>query len=448
MSHKDYIKNLINLQDNTLEITDVDLVDEDNIKYFNISIVRNKQFLPKCCKYCGSISIISHGSTSRKIKYLPFANISSNIIYTQKRFLCKDCGKTFNDECSIVCKNGTISNAVKNSILEEFKSKQSSSDIATKNDVSITTANDLFINNTLENRKPLSYIICIDEFKASTIAGEYALIIGDPRTGDIIDILPSRRQDYIYYYFQKIPDSERFSVKYVVTDLFDSYRTIVRNLFWKSIHIADRFHWIRLATKAFDNLRINTMKMYKKIADENKNSDYNNYYEITKKYHKILIANKYKKEIWYFDQTVKVTQLKKNMSYQEIIEYIINFDKSIEEGYNLLQDLYKIAKQTPYNEAEQAILRWCDQVSNSEYKLKEFKSVVLTYKSWIKEITNSFLFDPVTKKRITNGFIEGKNNFCKVIKRVGFGYKNFDLFRARVLYISNNKKDKNNEKIK
>ena len=89
MSHKDYIKNLINLQDNTLEITDVDLVDEDNIKYFNISIVRNKQFLPKCCKYCGSISIISHGSTSRKIKYLPFANISSNIIYTQKRFLCK-----------------------------------------------------------------------------------------------------------------------------------------------------------------------------------------------------------------------------------------------------------------------------------------------------------------------------------------------------------------------
>ena len=196
MSHKDYIKNLINLQDNTLEITDVDLVDEDNIKYFNISIVRNKQFLPKCCKYCGSISIISHGSTSRKIKYLPFANISSNIIYTQKRFLCKDCGKTFNDECSIVCKNGTISNAVKNSILEEFK------------------------------------------------------------------------------------------------------------------------------------------------------------------------------------------------------------------------------------------------------------SVVLTYKSWIKEITNSFLFDPVTKKRITNRFIEGKNNFYKVIKRVGFGYKNFDLFRARVLYISNNKKDKNNEKIK
>lgn len=61
----------------------------------------------------------------------------------------------------------------------------------------------------------------------------------------------------------------------------------------------------------------------------------------------------------------------------------------------------------------------------------------------MNEIVNSFIFDPLTKSRITNGVIEGKNNFCKVIKRVRFCYKNFDLFRAKVIYISNNIKDKN-----
>lgn len=131
------------------------------------------------------------------------------------------------------------------------------------------------------------------------------------------------------------------------------------------------------------------------------------------------------------------------MSYQEIIEYIINFDKSLEEGYHLLQDLYKMAKFTSYYEAEKEILNWCEKAKNLESKLPEFRTVVLTYKSWIKEISNSFLFDPITKSRITNGFIEGKNNFCKVIKRVGFGYKNFDLFRAKVIHISNNLKDNN-----
>ena len=39
----------------------------------------------------------------------------------------------------------------------------------------------------------------------------------------------------------------------------------------------------------------------------------------------------------------------------------------------------------------------------------------------------------------SNGFTEGINNKIKVIKRIGFGYKNFKLFRARILYIFNKK---------
>ena len=38
-------------------------------------------------------------------------------------------------------------------------------------------------------------------------------------------------------------------------------------------------------------------------------------------------------------------------------------------------------------------------------------------------------------KRLSNGFIEGLNNKIKVIKRVGLGYKKFEFFRLRILYI-------------
>ena len=42
--------------------------------------------------------------------------------------------------------------------------------------------------------------------------------------------------------------------------------------------------------------------------------------------------------------------------------------------------------------------------------------------NWLPYIVNSFI-----DKRLSNGFTEGLNNKIKVIKRVGFGYKNFDF---------------------
>ncbi len=199
----------------------------------------------------------------------------------------------------------------------------------------------------------MTRIICIDEFKANTIAGKYALIIGDPESGEILDILESRLQDYIYHYFNTIDSSERLSVEYVVTDLSESYRTICRNLFGKSIHIADRLHWIKLTTKAFNKTRIKIMNLIlkAKIIDRDKIK----YSNIIKKYYKLLIANTHSKESWFFDQ-----QVHKNTygftTYQSVIEYCVNNDSELEEAYLLLQELYKIAKYSSFENARQNIL--------------------------------------------------------------------------------------------
>jgi transposase len=128
------------------------------------------------------------------------------------------------------------------------------------------------------------------------------------------------------------------------------------------------------------------------------------------------------------------------MNIQSAIEYCINKDSELEEAYHLLQELYKIARYSSFENAKQNILDWCDKVNNSEFNLEELKHVTLTYKSWINEIVNSFILDPITHKRLSNGFIEGKNNFCKTIKKIGFGYSDFDVFRYKI--ITTNKKAK------
>ena len=433
MAQKDYNTDIIDLQDKDLVIDSI--VTKDNIKTFKV--IKPKDKSNKCCNYCGSISIKVHGYHLRKIKFLDIGSYKSILEYKQRRFYCDDCHKTFNEDTSLVEKGSTISNQTKIKLLERVRTKSSFSDLSQELNISVTTAIKEFYDHIADYRCELTEVICIDEFRASTIAGEYALIIGDPISGKILDILPSRKQDYIYYYFQTLSVDERAKVKYIVTDLFESYRTICKILFWKSIHIADRFHWIRLTTEAFNKIRIRIMNSYLQLGKDEFKGSYNKYTmyaNVLKKYHKLFLANIYAKENWFFDQKQIASYIKKEMSFQEIIEYCINLDGDLEEGYVLLQELYKISKYSNFETAKKDILGWCEKIEKSKHKIPELVKVSITYKSWINQIVNSFIINPITKARMTNGFIEGKNNFCKVIKRIGFGFSNLDLFRAKILY--------------
>lgn len=59
--------------------------------------------------------------------------------------------------------------------------------------------------------------------------------------------------------------------------------------------------------------------------------------------------------------------------------------------------------------------------------LAEFKELLNTSANWREEILNYF------DCRITNGFVEGKNNRIKTMKRMAYGYRNMDNFWLRVL---------------
>lgn len=59
--------------------------------------------------------------------------------------------------------------------------------------------------------------------------------------------------------------------------------------------------------------------------------------------------------------------------------------------------------------------------------LLEFKRLLSTIRNWRKELLNYFEY------RITNGFVEGKNNRIKTIKRMAYGYRNIDNFKLRIM---------------
>ena len=64
--------------------------------------------------------------------------------------------------------------------------------------------------------------------------------------------------------------------------------------------------------------------------------------------------------------------------------------------------------------------------------LAPFMRVLKTTEQWKEEIWNGI------RTGYNNGFTEGCNNTIKVLKRVCYGFRNFENFRRRILYILNN----------
>src|SRR5690554_2593995 len=441
MSYENYSIDLLHLQDKSLELVNIEKQILNNVETLIFVVKRNTKEL--FCFHCGSTYIVTKDYYVRTIRYLDIARYNSIIKYKQRRYQCRDCKKTFNESTNLVEKYSTISNQTKLKLLEECRIKHSFTDVSERLNVSTTTVLNEFKVHISISRNKLTEILCFDEFKATNGAVKYAFILGDPLSGEIVDILPSRQQEYLYDYFNKVSDEERFSVKYIVTDLFEPFRTIVRNRFWKSIHIADRFHWVRLATDAYNRMRIKIMNNYKDLGDsqfKGRYNKYSTYYYMLKKYAKILIINRYSRSEAFFENKHYVYYLDKELTLNEIIEYILNRDKDMETGYFLLQDLYKIAKQSTYETARKDLKEWIEKVNEYNSTVNYFKSVAATYKVLLNEIVNSFIINPKTNKRMSNGFIEGKNNYIKVIKRIGFGFKDFETFRAKILYTNSKNK--------
>ena len=114
----------------------------------------------------------------------------------------------------------------------------------------------------------------------------------------------------------------------------------------------------------------------------------------------------------------------------EILMELKGISDELKRGYELKELFLDIVNYATYEDAEVQLNNWIDLCKES--KIQEFIEASKTIERWLPYIVNSFI-----DERYSNGYTEGINNKIKVIKRVGFGYKNFKFFRRRILYIFN-----------
>ena len=394
-------------------------LDKDQNKYISIVESTNKDNI-KC--ECGSSNYTLHSYRPKKVNHVHFSMIPCEVIYRQKRYRCKECKCTFLEPNYLSLGYSRQSDETVNVILTLLKQNISFSDIAKRTNVSTQTVINYFKKYIDCKRKPLPEVLCIDEFKNLSYGkGKYACLLLNYQTGEIVDVLPSRRLDYLQSYFNKIPNEEKANVKFLISDMYDGYKHLHDYVFHQSVFVIDAFHYIRYITDAFNKTRIRVMKSFPKSSNE---------YKLLKRYGRLLSkdSNKIKEE------TKKWPYTNKEMSTAEFVTYLKSTHIELANAYDLKEEYFHSYKKTSFEKADDFLSYFINKMKMS--LIPEFDEVASTFDNWKKYIINSFNKDEYGK-RMSNGKIEGTNGKIKTIKKISFGYDNFYHFRNRIIYIIN-----------
>ena len=405
-------------------------------KIIYIESKNKKQKCPVCNEYTKSI----HDKLKpMELKYLKIVEINTSINITKKRFICYKCNKRFVEELELNAKGKTMTNKLNQKILKDLLNYNLSIKyIAEENNVSPGTVRNILIEAMSEyprHVKNLPKVISLDEFKADTQYGKYAFVLNDPIHRMCLDILPERKKEYLTQYFTYC--NNRHSVEFVISDMYESYLLVQKIMFPKAKYVVDKFHYTRYIMDALDKVRIRLQKLYGYNSKE---------YRLLKNKKNVTLLRKYSNDIdwWVYTKRYKNKHMVDILKF-DLREQLLRIHPELNQAYTLKELFLDIINHTDYEHAEKEFTEWINCCIDCG--LEEFETAAKTIKNWLPYIVNSFI-----DKRFSNGFTEGLNNKIKVIKRIAYGYRNFEFFRLRLMYILNgkvsgiSKKDRNAKK--
>ncbi|MFW3626269.1 transposase, partial [Aerococcus viridans] len=172
------------------------------------------------------------------------------------------------------------------------------------------------------------------------------------------------------------------------------------------------FHLVQALNRELNKLRIEVMNTFR-VPDHRL---YNKY----KRYWRLFLIPRERLSSWDY-QSFKLFDWLTNTG--GILDYSLDKNPLLKDTYNIVHNLRE-ALQENDSEAFKAQL--------AQSKLVKLPSglrrVLRTFTKLQRYIGHTFKYN-----HLTNGRIEGLNNKIKVLKRIAYGYRNFQNFRTRIL---------------
>ncbi|MGG6268541.1 ISL3 family transposase [Leptolyngbya sp. AN03gr2] len=243
----------------------------------------------------------------------------------------------------------------------------------------------------------------IDEIALRKGQKDFAVVLVDLDRNALIEMAPSRKQVDIKQVLDGWGSGVLHQIVEVSIDLSGNYRGLVQKEMPNARIVADRFHVMQLINKELNTLRNQEIRAIAAHADEAERTEMA----------KLLKSSKYallKPEANLTDKQKATLEQVKSIS-----PTLAHLHHQKEE----FRDIFETA--TDWEDGMTRLAQWLAQAQTT------FQESVATIDRWFEEVTNYF------EDHTTRGAVEGINNKLKLIKRSGYGFRNFANFELRCL---------------
>ena len=317
------------------------------------------------------------------------------LVLRKRRFRCLDCGKVFTEPDPVFGVRRRTSQRFR-SYLGQEAIHQTVRHVARKEGVGEGLVRRCFTEEGQRllrvPRKPSpTRILGLDEFSIRK-GPVYDTAVVDLEHKRIIGVVSGHRQVEVAAFFDALPGAEKVEV--VVIDMHEPFRQAVELCLPQAKVVADKFHVLMHVHRALDQVRTSLQKGRKSELFRARYLLLTGVERLTPERHARLFA-----------LLSRYPQLGRAWALKE----------AFREWYHF----------TTRRQAEEALVVW--ERSVRDQGPEPFRGLLPMLQTWRQEILNYFDYP------YTNGFLEGKNNRIKVIKRIAYGYRNAQNFRQRIL---------------
>lgn len=357
------------------------------------------------CPKCGVQVSTIHQNHWRIVRDLPISDRQVQLKINRRQFRCKKCEKIFSEQLDFIDKNRGYTKRLANNIIAQVLESNIRS-VALRNDLteeeieSMLNAQAIFIESIDFARVKR---IGIDEISLVKGQGNYLAVIVDLDTNKPIEILRSRRSEELRKVFEGWGSVVLEQIQEVSIDLWNPYKKLVEELMPNVDVTADRFHVMKQITDELDTARKSEKKAAETIPDK------------SEKEKKIAALTKSKYSLLKNEKDLTENQKDKLKSVLEVSPHLSKMHALKEEFRNIFEVKHS------WGEGVLKLLDWIHDA------ISFFPQSIGTIKRWFGEVVGYF------DNRTTSGVVEGINNKLKLIKRLGYGFRNFENFKLRSL---------------
>ena len=358
------------------------------------------------CPKCGQVSNHLHQNHGHLVRDLPLSNRQVFLRVNRRQFKCKKCGKPFSEDLDFVGKGKKYTHRYATNIVEKLVHSDLTN--VAKNNHLTEREVEAMINHVAQQIFPINLSglkrLGIDEISLVKGQGKFLVVLVDLDTGKLVGLVKEKKQKAIESVLLSWGIEVLEQIEEVSMDLAKIYKSIAEKLCPNAVITVDRFHVSKLLHEELNQGRIEQKKTAESLKAESREKVLGNLkgckYILLKRSENLNEKQK--------NQLIKLKEASPKIAimYNLKEEFTEIFDKSNNLGEGTINLLDWLEKAAPF-----------------------FQKTVKTIKNWVGEVVGYF------ERKTTQGVVEGINNKLKLIKRSGFGFRNFDNFQKRSLLV-------------